>query len=61
MNYEAFFQGHLDSLRREGRYRVFADLERQAGEFPRAIHHGRSGAVPVSNETLPDSRSTTRC
>jgi 5-aminolevulinate synthase len=48
MNYEAFFQDYIASLRREGRYRVFADLERQAGKFPRAIHHGKSGSSPVT-------------
>jgi alanine-glyoxylate transaminase/serine-glyoxylate transaminase/serine-pyruvate transaminase len=48
MNYEAFFQEYIENLRREGRYRVFADLERQAGEFPRAIHRGKGGSSHVT-------------
>jgi 5-aminolevulinate synthase len=48
MNYEAFFERHINSLRQEGRYRIFADLERQAGTFPRAIHHGKRGPVEVT-------------
>jgi len=56
MNYEEFFQTQLDGLRREGRYRVFADLERRRGEFPRAIRHdkGVRGEVTVwcSNDYL---------
>ncbi len=48
MDYEAFFQSELDGLKREGRYRVFVDIERRAGQFPRATLHGRGGKREVT-------------
>jgi 5-aminolevulinate synthase len=54
MDYQAFFKNRLDALKAEGRYRVFAGLERRAGEFPRAIDHRRGGEITVwcSNDYL---------
>jgi 5-aminolevulinate synthase len=38
MNYENFFASELDGLRTQGNYRVFANLQRQPGSFPRVMH-----------------------
>ena len=48
MDFETFFRNQLTELRREGRYRVFADLERRAGSFPRATHHRERGRSEVT-------------
>ncbi len=39
MNYNNFFNKKLSSLKEEGRYRVFADLEKIAGNFPQALNY----------------------
>jgi 5-aminolevulinate synthase len=48
MDYERYFADSLNRLKAEGRYRVFADLERICGAFPRARWHGPHGAVEVT-------------
>jgi 5-aminolevulinate synthase len=54
MDHEDFFRQQLDGLRAEGRYRVFADLERHAGRFPRALDHRSGNEITVwcSNDYL---------
>jgi 5-aminolevulinate synthase len=54
MDYEGFFKERLAALRAEGRYRVFADLERRCGHFPRAFDHRVGAEVTVwcSNDYL---------
>jgi 5-aminolevulinate synthase len=48
MDYEAFFKTELDNLHKEGRYRVFADLERKRGAFPNATRHVGGAQKPVT-------------
>ncbi|HUB85998.1 MAG TPA: 5-aminolevulinate synthase [Rhizomicrobium sp.] len=48
MDYEAFFTEQLDALRTEGRYRVFANLERHAGQFPAATRRHDAGTHDVT-------------
>mgnify|MGYP006200568273 CR=1 FL=1 len=48
MDFEAFFTEQLAGLHEEGRYRVFADLERQRGNFPRATRYTENGTQEVT-------------
>src|SRR5579862_4325002 len=54
MDFDTFFKERLDALHSEGRYRVFADLERRRGDFPRAYDHRLGAEVTVwcSNDYL---------
>jgi 5-aminolevulinate synthase len=48
VDYKAFFAEQLDALRAEGRYRVFANLERHAGQFPAATRRHDAGSHDVT-------------
>ena len=56
MNYDRIFQERLERLKKEGNYRVFADLERYKGSFPRAKNYignkERDVTVWCSNDYL---------
>ena len=56
MDYEDFFDLKLGELKDFGNYRVFANLRRQAGEFPKAklVHDGVESDVTIwcSNDYL---------
>jgi 5-aminolevulinate synthase len=45
MDYRDAFRQALDQVRSEGRYRVFADLKRHRGQFPRATWTRPDGAT----------------
>ena len=47
MDYSSFFESSLDDLRKQGNYRVFANLERCVGQFPRAMNRSE-GADEVT-------------
>jgi 5-aminolevulinate synthase len=48
MDFDALFQEQLDTLKREGNYRIFADMERRCGAFPKADNHCPKGRREVT-------------
>lgn len=57
MDYEKIFAEAIDAIHDEGRYRVFADITRDRGSFPRAERHdagdnAKSVTVWCSNDYL---------
>ncbi|WP_156842546.1 5-aminolevulinate synthase [Novosphingobium aquimarinum] len=39
MDFDGFFKGQLESVREEGRYRVFTEIKRHRGQFPHATRY----------------------
>lgn len=61
MNYKDFFNNNLQNIKNEGRYRVFADLEKIAGKFPQALNYNgdkvKEVTVWCSNDYLGMSQN----
>jgi 5-aminolevulinate synthase len=47
MDYAMHFRAALDQIRREGRYRVFADVKRERGSYPKAERFTVDGSRPI--------------
>ena len=55
MNFDKIFENQLNILRAEGNYRIFANLERACGEFPKAYNIAKNRSeitVWCSNDYL---------
>jgi 5-aminolevulinate synthase len=46
--YGQTFKDALSKLKREGRYRIFADIVRHRGAFPTASHHTQNAVKPIT-------------
>ena len=50
MDFDALFNEQLDSLKNDGNYRYFAELERKAGKFPRRAASSAEAASAAAVE-----------
>ena len=48
MDFDALFADQLDLLKKEGNYRIFAELERQCGAFPKAKSYDENSPENVT-------------
>jgi 5-aminolevulinate synthase len=48
MDFETYFKGELDSVREEGRYRIFTEIERHCGTFPHATRYVDETTQPIT-------------
>ena len=48
MTYDRKLNDALEAIKREGRYRVFADVKRRRGAFPQADLHAGSSPHPIT-------------
>ena len=48
MDYETFFKDAIGQVKAEGRYRVFAELERHAGDFPHATNYDGKNTAEIT-------------
>ena len=46
------FQQTLERLKQEGKYRVFNDILRERGKFPKAIWYGKYSIKEIVNLSL---------
>lgn len=47
MDYNHFFKQKINNLHQEGRYRVFVDLKRHAGNYPSADYYSKHDKKPI--------------
>ena len=60
-NYLSTLQSEIDKIKDEGHYRVFNNIERKAGQYPKATRHSNGqteeiDAVSYTHLTLPTNR-----